>query len=102
MRSSGIVGQFFCVAPKHRDDFVKPCTKPTRDDERVAAVVPRSREHDHGAAAIGEHRTCDFGGRRPRALHQRRVAVTRFERAQLRDPEDRRELGWRSGGLGGR
>ena len=93
VRSCGIGGQLFRVASKHDDDIVKRRTKPTRDDERVTAVVPRSREHNHGAAAITEHRACDFGGRRPCTLHQRRVTVARFERAQLRYPENGLKLG---------
>jgi hypothetical protein len=88
MRGSGIRREFFFVASKNRDDVVKPRTEPTRDDERIAAVVSRSGEHNHRAAAITEHRACDFGGSQASALHQRRVRVTRFERPQLRDPDD--------------
>jgi hypothetical protein len=59
----------------------KNATKVARDDERVAPIIPRPREHEHRAVALADHRAGDSEAARP-ARHQGQ-ARRGFDRPQF-------------------
>jgi hypothetical protein len=80
------------LATEYDDDIEERFAKPPRDNESVAAVVPRPREDEDRSAAVAEHRACHVGGRLSRPLHQRLPACRRFHPAQLPRAENGKEI----------
>ena len=73
------------------DDVEKPRGKMPRHDERVAAVVARSGQHQHARSTVRQHVAGVRGSRKSCTLHQRLPCHPRLDGADVRDATDRLE-----------
>ncbi len=81
------------VARKDDLHVVIGAAQPTGRDERIAAVVAGSREHDDPPATLARQPCAGLGRGHSGALHQRRSGMPCLERAQLGDIENWRQIG---------
>ena len=75
------------IAVEHHPDPIPALFEMACGDERIAAVVAGTGEHQHRCALIAHQLTRELGGRKPCALHQRlrrgRREIVRFNGTNL-------------------
>ena len=94
--AGGVGGELRRVAHEHHRHVEPPGLQVTRDDERIAAVVAGSGEHEHRHTGTWDQLARELGGGEPGALHERgRVGQSRrslLDLANLAGEMDGREI----------